>query len=64
MIMPRIMMMRSLKMTNYNQVKMPSYNYLQAYLLPALNLYDCINPETVLPYEEVVHNLKKELEYV
>ena len=51
-------------MTNYNPIKMPSYDYPQAYLLPALNLYDCINPETVLPYEEEVHNLKKELEYV
>ena len=58
------MIIRSPKMTNYNQIEMPSYDYPQAYLLPALNLYDCINPETVLPYEEEVHNLKKELEYV
>ena len=27
-------------MTNYNQMKMPSYDYPQAYLLPALNSYD------------------------
>ena len=50
-------------MTNYNQMKMPSYEYQQAYLLPALNSYECINPETVLPFKEAVLNIKKELEY-
>ena len=50
-------------MTNYNQIKMPSCEYPQAYLLPALNLYDCINPETVLPFKEEVLNIKEELEY-
>ena len=61
--MPKIMMIRSLRMTNYNQMKMPSYEYPQAYLLPALNSYDCINPETVLPFKEAVLNIKEELEY-
>ena len=50
-------------MTNYNPMKMPSYDYPQAYLLPALNLYDCINPETVLPFKDAVLNIKEELEY-
>ena len=47
-------------MTNYNQMRMPSYEYPQAYLLPALNSYDCMKPETVL---DQVHNVKEELEY-
>jgi hypothetical protein len=51
-------------MTNYNQMKIPSYGHPQAFLLPGINSYDCIKQETVLPYEEEVHNLKKELEYV
>ena len=50
-------------MTNYNPMKMPSYEYPQAYLLPALNSYDCINPETVLPFKEELLNIKEELEY-
>jgi len=51
-------------MTNYNQMKIPSYEHPQAFLLPGINSYDCINQETVLPFKEEVHNLKKELEYV
>jgi hypothetical protein len=62
-IMPTIKKIRSLIMTNYNQMKMPSYEYPQAYLLPALNSYECINPETVLPFKEAVLNIEKELEY-
>ena len=50
-------------MTNYNQMKMPSYEYPQAYLLPALNSYNCINQEPVLPFKETVLNIEKELEY-
>ena len=50
-------------MTNYNQMRMPSYEYPQAYLLPALNSYECINPKTVLPFKEAVLNIEKELEY-
>lgn len=61
--MPKIKMIGSPKMTNYNPMKMPSYEYPQAYLLPALNLYDCINPETVLPFKDAVLNIKEELEY-
>ena len=49
-------------MTNYNQMRMPSYEYPQAYLLPALNSYECINPKTVLPFKETVLNIEKELE--
>ena len=51
-------------MTNYNQIKIPSYEQPQAFLLPGLNSYDCINQETVFPFKDEVHNLKKELEYV
>ena len=62
-IMPIIIMIRSLIMTNYNQMRMPSYEYPQAYLLPALNSYECINPESVLPYKQEILNIKEELRY-
>ena len=52
-------------MTNYNQIQMPSYEYLpQAYLLPALDLYDCMNqnnPQSVRPIKEATLNIEKEL---
>ena len=52
-------------MTNYNQIQMPSYEYHpQAYLLPALDLYDCMNqnnPQSVLPIKEAALNVEKEL---
>jgi len=51
-------------MTNYNQMKLPSYDYPQAHLQPVLNSYDCINPRTVLPLKGAVLNIQKELEYV
>ena len=50
-------------MTNYNQMKLPSYDYPQAYLQPVLNSNDCINPRTVLPFKGAVPNIQKELEY-
>jgi len=51
-------------MTNYNQIKMPSYEFPQAYFLPALNSNQCIIPGTVVHFKDEVLNINEELEYV